>query len=346
MQYLKEKVAIQCRNCGDTVSTDIWIPGHTDKCPNCGNELYLEDAGKKFKKPCPFCREKIPVDAIKCPKCQSSLDRLTIVKHAAPFLDCIFDENQSDSAKGAAAKSLIAWVGEDAVMGIMVILRLMHATNLPSGFLETPQQRFMQIKEIGLQDFVMYSPNFRNWIGQYEESKKPEDQEATNMSTKKVMVFISYSWDDEIHKFWVRNLADRLINDGIQTTIDCYDLMPGDDVRVFVEEAVRNATHILCICTPIYVKKANNRDTGVGEETYHLTSRFFQEHREGKNFIPLVRVSIPESNMKLVPDYLANLIYIDFRDDTLFDQKYNDLIRRLYEEPKLKKPPLGQKPIL
>jgi hypothetical protein len=309
-------------------------------------EGIVEDAGKKFKKPCPFCREKIPVDAIKCPKCQSSLDRLTIVKHAAPFLDCLFDENQSTSSKSAAAESLVAWVGQDAVVSVVTILALMRTSNVPSDFLDTPKLRYMQIKEFGLQDFVKYTPHLRNWIGQYDEIKNPEDKETTNMSTKKVAVFISYSWDNENHKLWVRNLADRLISDRIETTIDCYDLKPGKDLRVFVEEGVRNATHILCICTPNYVRKANNRDTGVGEETYHLTSRFFGKHREGKEFIPLVRVSNPEPKIKLVPDYLANLIYIDFTDDTLFDQSYETLIRFLYDEPSLKKPSLGQKPIL
>lgn len=342
MPSFNEKMSIQCRKCGDTVSTDTWIPGYTDKCPNCGNMLYLEDAGKKFKKPCPFCREKIPVDAIKCPKCQSSLDRLTIAKHAAPFLDCLFDENQSNSSKGAAAESLVAWIGHDVVLAVITILGVV----VPSGYLDTPEKRFMQIKEFGLQDFVKYSPNLKNWIGQYEESNNLEDKEPINMLTNKVAVFISYSWDDENHKLWVRNLAERLINDGIQTTIDCYDLKPGDDLRVFVEEGVRNATHILCICTPNYVNKANNRNSGVGEETYHLTSKFFEKHREGKRFIPLVRASIPDANTKSVPDYLANLIYIDFTDDTLFDQTYNTLIRLVYEEPELKKPPLGQKPIL
>ena len=37
-------------------------------------------------------------------------------------------------------------------------------------------------------------------------------------------VFISYSWEDESHKTWVKNLADKLLADGIDATVDQYDL--------------------------------------------------------------------------------------------------------------------------
>ena len=33
-------------------------------------------------------------------------------------------------------------------------------------------------------------------------------------------VFISYSWEDDKHKQWVRQFADRLLSDGVNVTID------------------------------------------------------------------------------------------------------------------------------
>jgi hypothetical protein len=33
-------------------------------------------------------------------------------------------------------------------------------------------------------------------------------------------VFISYSWDDEAHKGWVRQLATQLRHDGVDTRLD------------------------------------------------------------------------------------------------------------------------------
>ena len=44
------------------------------------------------------------------------------------------------------------------------------------------------------------------------------------MTIKTPTVFISYSWDDEFHKGWVRELADKLIENGIDVYLDQYDL--------------------------------------------------------------------------------------------------------------------------
>ena len=33
-------------------------------------------------------------------------------------------------------------------------------------------------------------------------------------------IFISYSQEDEDHKKWVKQLADRLLSDGIEVTVD------------------------------------------------------------------------------------------------------------------------------
>ena len=40
-------------------------------------------------------------------------------------------------------------------------------------------------------------------------------------------VFISYSQEDNEHKKWVKDLADRLLADGIEVTVDQYDLTLG-----------------------------------------------------------------------------------------------------------------------
>ena len=42
------------------------------------------------------------------------------------------------------------------------------------------------------------------------------------------IVFISYAWESETHRNWVRSLADRLLDNGIETIVDQYDLNLGD----------------------------------------------------------------------------------------------------------------------
>jgi TIR domain len=39
--------------------------------------------------------------------------------------------------------------------------------------------------------------------------------------------FISYSWDDDAHKEWVKQLATRLRADGVDVTLDRWHAAPG-----------------------------------------------------------------------------------------------------------------------
>jgi len=155
-----------------------------------------------------------------------------------------------------------------------------------------------------------------------------------------VQIFISYSWDSEEHKTWVRHLADRLMQSGIPVILDQYDLRGGSDMHQFMENAVRSATHILVICTPEYVSRANQRIKGAGEETSLVTADFYNRHISGKQYLPLVKVSGENS----VPDYLGSLVYFNFSNNQNFENNLEELLRSIYDEPKFVKPTLGKKP--
>lgn len=155
-----------------------------------------------------------------------------------------------------------------------------------------------------------------------------------------VRVFISYSWDSEAHKDWVRGLADELTRNAADVTLDQHDLLPGGDRFQFMERNVREADYVLCVCTPEYVKRANERQRGVGVETSLITPRFFEQNQT-KTFIPLVRAATGD---QYVPDYMAALIFVDFRDDAKYGEKMEELLRRLHGQPKYVKPPRGPVP--
>ena len=101
-------------------------------------------------------------------------------------------------------------------------------------------------------------------------------------------VFISYSWEDEDHKSWVKSLADSLINDGIDVSIDQYDLSLGDRLPQFMEQQITNADYVLIICTPTYKQKSDSRKGGVGYEGHIISGELFSLHNERK-FIPVIR---------------------------------------------------------
>ena len=62
------------------------------------------------------------------------------------------------------------------------------------------------------------------------------------------------AWEDEAHKEWVRLLADSLFANGIDATLDQYDLSLGDRLPQFMEQSIAVSDYVLIICTPSYKK--------------------------------------------------------------------------------------------
>lgn len=153
-------------------------------------------------------------------------------------------------------------------------------------------------------------------------------------------VFISYSWDSDSHKQWVLKLAERLSQDGIYVYLDQYDLRMGKDMTHFMENAIENADRILVVGTPTYKKRAIKREKGVGFE-YSIMSSDMMNSLETTRFIPVLRVGPKEEAFPLL---LQSRIGAFMDDDTQFEETYEALVREIYDEPKIKRPPLGPKP--
>jgi nucleotide-binding universal stress UspA family protein len=73
--------------------------------------------------------------------------------------------------------------------------------------------------------------------------------------------FVSYSWETDEHRDWVRELAARLRGDGVDVTLDRWELQPGDQLPTFMERAVRENDYVLIVCTPHYKRRSNERLT-------------------------------------------------------------------------------------
>ena len=153
--------------------------------------------------------------------------------------------------------------------------------------------------------------------------------------------FISYSWDSDEHKNWVRRFADELLNNGVAVTLDQYDLVIGQDRFKFMEQSISDADVVLCICTSAYVERANDREKGVGVETMLITPKFFSENPE-KQVIPIVRRS--DEQQPLTPDYMSSQIFLDFRNDSEFAERMDELLRHVFNKPKHVKPKVGIAP--
>ncbi len=153
--------------------------------------------------------------------------------------------------------------------------------------------------------------------------------------------FISYSWDNDAHKDWVRHLAAELQRNGVVTHLDQWDVHPGRDLTEYMETCIRESDFVLLVCTPIFAQKANVGQGGVGYEKSIVTGEIFEGTASPKKFVPLLRKG---SSSDSLPSYLKSRTYIDFRDDNMFSSNLETLLRHIYQSPKYVRPPLGPKP--
>ena len=152
-------------------------------------------------------------------------------------------------------------------------------------------------------------------------------------------VFISYSHDNLEHKKWVNELATKMRNNGIDSLLDQWDLMPGDDLPHFMETNLEKADFIVMVCTESYVKKANEGKGGVGYEKMIITSNLLQNIDQNK-IIPIIK----QSGSSNIPTFLKTKLYLNFSKKSEFEFSFDELIRTIHKSPLLKKPKVGNNP--
>jgi hypothetical protein len=156
-------------------------------------------------------------------------------------------------------------------------------------------------------------------------------------------VFISYAWDDDDYKLWVRQLAIRLRNDGVDVRLDYWHLQETDTIAEFMNREVRHADWVLVLCSPSYQSKVHlsedgERSTGVGWESRLLGSSKFMTS-QNKALAALGRGSWLDS----APDFLVGQVYCDLSNEATFEANYKTLLKRITGTSE-KAPPVGALP--
>ena len=160
--------------------------------------------------------------------------------------------------------------------------------------------------------------------------KMQDTIDINRVDNENIRVFISYSWDNENHKQWVRNLAERLRGDGIEAILDQWELAPGDQVPHFMEEKIQKSKYVLIICTLNYCEKSNNRRGGVGYEDHVMTAEVYQKENHRK-FIPILAKGSWED---AAPSWLSGKYYLGLSTPESYEKGYSELKSTL----------LGQRP--
>ena len=91
--------------------------------------------------------------------------------------------------------------------------------------------------------------------------------EKGNVQTPKA--FISYSWCSEEHIQWIIDIAERLVENGIDVILDQWDLKEGHDRYDFMEKMVKDPTvsKVLMFSDKKYKEKADAKESFAGRES-------------------------------------------------------------------------------
>lgn len=169
--------------------------------------------------------------------------------------------------------------------------------------------------------------------------RETSNEKSSSNNEDAPKVFISYSWDSEVHKKWVLDLAIKLRENGIDAILDQWELELGKPIPNFMENSLAKSDRVICVITPNYYNRTIEPNGGVGYE-YSIISAEIMERIDTQKFIPLLK----EGGNENIPKSLKGRTYIDMRKDNSFKDRLEDLLRDIYKEPKNKKPPIGKKP--
>ncbi|UDN27286.1 toll/interleukin-1 receptor domain-containing protein [Aeromonas caviae] len=164
-------------------------------------------------------------------------------------------------------------------------------------------------------------------------------------SNKIPSALISYSWDSEEHKVWVRDIAQRLRRNGVDVKLDQWHVKPGQSLTQFMEREIVECDHVIIICTPNYYEKSLSRKGGVGYEQ-QIISGHIASGVPREKFIPVVREgNFEPGNNCSIPPHFSGIFAVDMRNQDSIDGSIELLLRSIFNEPLHAIPEIGERPI-
>jgi hypothetical protein len=160
------------------------------------------------------------------------------------------------------------------------------------------------------------------------------------MASDPLKVLLSYSHDSPEHQQRVLTLANRLRSDGIDCMIDQYVVVPAVGWTLWMEKQIEASDFVLMVCTETYFRRVRDdeesgKGLGVRWEGGLIYRALYRGGRSNTKFIPVLfetgdSVHIPGP----VGDTNSYLVQTE--------RGYEDLYRRLTNQPETIKPELGR----
>lgn len=116
-----------------------------------------------------------------------------------------------------------------------------------------------------------------------------------------------------------------LEKDGLEVTLDQWDLKPGDELALYMEKAITESDYVLVVCSEGYKRKADNRLGGSGYEA-KLIATNISMNQHIKKFIPIY---VGGDWNDVAPEFIKGNLYVDLShpiSSESFELNYTDLL--------------------
>lgn len=152
-------------------------------------------------------------------------------------------------------------------------------------------------------------------------------------------VFISYSWDNDVHMAWVLRLCQNLRAKGVDAILD-QAMRKGKDLIDFMDKGIEHAHRVLIIGTPNYKRKSEEEKGSVKYEQNIIKASLL--HGIGSDrYIPILREGdFPNS----FPAIISTKGGYDLRNDADYQEHLTSLVHEIYDKPILELNPIGAIP--
>lgn len=151
---------------------------------------------------------------------------------------------------------------------------------------------------------------------------------------KNPRVFISYAGNDQNNSLWVKNLASKLRENGVDARLDVFHLKPGRDLPQWMTNELIMADKVLLICDRFYAEKADSRKGGVGWETMIIQGDMLSHADTGK-YICIVK---DKEIDKGLPIYVRSKYSVHWPDGNFSEEDFKILLYDIFDcdtEPEL-----------
>ena len=200
------------------------------------------------------------------------------------------------------------------------------------------------IQDTKKQGRIMQNPD--EVLTRLDESARdlqPVETDPPLATEKKPKVFVSYAHEEPEHGDWVERFATDLRLKGIDVSLDRWDLLYGQDVPFFMESQIRDSDLIIVVCTPLYATKSNIPVGGVGYEKNIISAEMLRRSGADIKVIPIIKKGCANDAL---PTYLSSKYAADFTAPQVYQERLDEVIRQIYQQPHPRKPPLGKTPFV